>query len=88
MTGESALERRCVKMARDAGGELIKLHPWTVRGLPDRLLVMPDGVVAFVELKAPEGRLTPLQEWWRDRLVELGHRHLVIDDIEQFEAVL
>ncbi len=85
---ESTLERRCVKAAKAAGGELIKLLPWALRGLPDRLLVMPGGRHVWVEFKAPEGRLTPLQRYWYTRLENLGCTYQVIDTFEDFERLL
>jgi len=89
MTGpEATLERRCVKAAKAAGGELIKLLPWSVRGLPDRLLVMPGGVIVWVEFKAPTGHLTSLQAYWKHRLESLGHRYEVVRDWEGFKFLL
>ena len=89
MTGpEATLERRCIKAARAAGGELIKLLPWALRGLPDRLLLLPGGLVVFIEFKAPEGSLTRLQGYWRARLGQLGCRHAVVKTWEEFEALL
>lgn len=89
MTGpEATLERQCVRLARTRGGELLKLVPAHVRGLPDRLLLMPGGRGGFVELKSPQGRLTPLQRFWQTRLRELGFRYSVIRSIEEFNLLL
>ncbi len=89
MTGrEATLEKRCVKRARQEGGELLKLLPWLASGLPDRLLLLPKGVIAFVEFKAPDGRLTPLQVWWKDRLEKLGFVHEVIRSVDEFDDLL
>ena len=85
---ESALERRCVKAAKAAGGELIKLLPWAVRGLPDRLLIMPGGLHTWIEFKAPEGVLTPLQRYWYTRLENLGCDYQVIREFSEFERLL
>ena len=89
MTGpEATLERRCVRATRAAGGELLKMLPWAVRGLPDRLLLLPGGWSCWVEFKAPDGRLTPLQEDWERRLKEVGQRHAVVRTWEEFEDLL
>lgn len=42
-------------------------------GAPDLLVVMPEGRVLFLELKAGKGKLRPTQEDWRDRLTSNGH---------------
>ena len=58
----------------DEGGVCLK---WTCpghRGVPDRMILFPGGIIAFVELKRPGAKVKAggLQEWWRQRLVELG----------------
>jgi hypothetical protein len=85
---ESALERRCVRAARVAGGELLKVLPWAISGLPDRLLILPGGAHTWIEFKAPKGLLTPMQQHWRDRLLYLGCDHRVVRSWEDFEAAL
>lgn len=66
----------------------MKLLPWLLRGLPDRLLVLPGGWIAFVEFKASKGALEKLQIWWRDRLQGMGCRWYEVRDWDQFQAVL
>ena len=85
---EATLERRCARAAKAAGGDLIKLLPWALRGLPDRLLVLPGGLTVWCEFKAPTGRLTSLQAYWKHRLESLGHRYEVVRDWEGFQSLL
>lgn len=40
------------------------------RGVPDRIVILPDGIVIFMELKKENGRLAPLQKVWRERLMK------------------
>jgi hypothetical protein len=56
---------------RDLGGETFKILP-TISGLPDRIAVLPGGVTHWVELKAPGGRLRPVQIYRHGRLRALG----------------
>lgn len=35
-------------------------------GVPDRIVITPDGRVYFVELKTEYGRLAPIQKWQRE----------------------
>jgi hypothetical protein len=82
---EAALERRCAKVARLAGGKLIKVLPWLNTGLPDRILIMPGGWIVFMEFKAPIGRLRAKQKWWQDWLTSKGCNHAVIRSMGEFE---
>ena len=76
---ESALERHFRDSVRKLGGTAIKLLP-SVKGLPDRLVVMPGGRVYFVELKAKTGVVSAIQKLWHDRLRGLGCNVAVLYD--------
>ena len=51
-------------------------------GVPDRLVVLPGGVVDFIELKAPGKKPTTKQELQISRLRSRGANVWVIDSIE------
>lgn len=55
-----------------AGGIAIKLTP-TVAGVPDRMVLWPDGRTDLVELKTLTGSLRPAQKVWHSRAGDLGH---------------
>jgi hypothetical protein len=58
---ESAIERHLRDRVRTRGGMCIKLAP-TIAGLPDRMVLLPDGRVYFVELKRPnDGEVSAIQ---------------------------
>ena len=50
---ESEVERYLRKQVEANGGECWKWVSPGRRGVPDRIVIMPGGVVVFVELKAP-----------------------------------
>lgn len=83
-TKEKHLEKRCQSAVREAGGFFIKLLPFVEVGLPDRLLLLPGGVVWFVELKSATGRLGPKQAFWQRRLRKLGMNYLCTSDFDEF----
>lgn len=58
---ESAIEARLVKGAKQAGWLIRKFVSPGNAGVPDRMLISPDGHLVFVELKTETGRLTALQ---------------------------
>lgn len=59
------------------GGMCIKLAP-TERGVPDRLVLLPNGGMYLVELKADDGACSPIQLVWHDKAKSLGTRVYVV----------
>lgn len=57
-------------------------------GMPDRLVLLPDVVIAFVELKAPGKAPRPLQLARHRLLWSLGFQVYVIDSTEQIGGML
>lgn len=51
-------------------------------GVPDRLVCLPHGVTAFVELKAPGKTPRPLQQLQLKKLMGLHQNVFVIDSLE------
>ena len=74
-------------MATDRGCLLVKLHH-SVVGLPDRLLVHPDGSVAFLEFKRPGQKPTKIQAYWHKRLRGMGQRVEVVYTAARFYRLL
>lgn len=76
MIRERSVESHLRSQVKAAGGLCIKLNPAGNVGLPDRLMLLPGGVMVFVECKKPRGaKIGRLQDWWRDRLIGLGFYH-------------
>ena len=61
--------RRRVEML---GGMAMKFVSPGNDGVPDRIVIMPGGLVTFVELKAPGGRLRAIQKWQHERIRKRG----------------
>jgi hypothetical protein len=59
---ESKIEKALVRRVREARGEVRKVQWVGRRGAPDRLVMLPGRNPVLVELKAPKGRLSKLQE--------------------------
>jgi hypothetical protein len=74
---ESAIERDYCARVRREGGMAIKLVAHI--GLPDRLIVLPGGVIYMVEFKAPGQKPRKIQQYVIDKLQSLGATVLVID---------
>lgn len=57
-------------------------------GVPDRIILLPGGVVMFAELKRPKGGVVSKQQkWWADKLTRLGFLHLFIFSHEDVKAL-
>ena len=59
---EKYLERELTKAVESIGGMCIKIHNPYHRGLPDRLVILPDGGTVWIELKTKGKKPTKLQE--------------------------
>lgn len=54
-------------------------------GVPDRLILCPNGITRYVELKAPGKTPTVLQEYVHREFSQLGHQVAVLDSFEAIE---
>ena len=85
---ESMIESRLQKEAKKHGGMAVKFVSPGFNGVPDRLVLMPRGRMAFIELKAPGKTLRALQLKRKRQLERLGFRVHVVDGVEQIGGVL
>lgn len=85
---EKAIEQKLVSAVRRSGGIAPKLVSPGFDGMPDRMVLMPGGHIAFVEVKAPGEKPRPLQLSRHRLLRRLGFRVYVLDGAEQIETIL
>lgn len=72
---EAVIEAALTDLVAVLGGLCIKLNPFWYVGIPDRLVLLPRARIGFIELKRPVGgRRGKMQEWWRNKLRELGFK--------------
>lgn len=85
---ESDIERRLVQGVKKLGGRAYKfVSPGNI-GVPDRLVVLPGGVVLFVEVKASDGRLSPNQRLQIRELTQMGAHVFVVWDVGDVDVFL
>lgn len=85
---EKEVERHLVEAVRRRGGIAPKLVSPGYDGMPDRLVLMDGGRMAFVELKAPGKKPRELQLKRMDELKRLGYLVKVVDSVDKIREVL
>ena len=85
---EKEVEAALVKAAKKRNGPALKFVSPGLSGVPDRLVLMPNGKMAFIELKAPGKKMRLLQEKRKSQLEALGFLVFCIDSKEKVEVVL
>lgn len=85
---ERQIEQRLTQAVRKRRGLCPKWVSPGLDGVPDRIILLPGGRIAFAELKAPGRPLRPLQRRRKAQLEALGFRVYVIDNLEQIGGVL
>lgn len=84
-TDEKALEKDLREWAKKEGGLALKwVNPWFT-GVPDRIVFLPGGILAFVELKSPGKIPGKRQKIVFPILEKLGWPVWVIDTKEKLE---
>ena len=85
---ERTIEKKLREAVKKTGGIALKFVSPSYAGMPDRLLLFPDGKVVFAELKAPKKKPRALQEARHKLLRSLGFRVYVIDSVEQIGGMI
>lgn len=75
---EASLERTLCRVVGDLGGLCLKMPADLYIGIPDRLILMPDGRMYFVELKKLTGVLTEAQHKYIYRLRKMGYNVVLV----------
>ena len=85
---EKEIEHHLVMETRKAGGMAVKFVSPSFSGMPDRLVLLGDGKMGFVEVKAPGQKPRPLQLKRHAMLRRLGYLVFVLDAIGEIPRIL
>lgn len=85
---EKFIEKKLVEAVKKMGGLAPKFVSPGLDGVPDRIVLLPHGVLAFIELKAPGKKMRPLQVGRKRQLEQLGFSVYCVDSLEQIENIL
>lgn len=85
---ESEIEKTLTLEVKKRGGLALKFISPGMSGVPDRLIMMKGGRLAFIELKAPKNKMRLLQIKRKRQLEALGFLVYCIDNKEQIGGVI
>ena len=85
---EQSIERKLVEEVKKMGGLCPKFVSPGWDGVPDRIVLIPGGTVAFAEIKAPGKKMRPLQIRRKSQLEGLGFKVFCIDNMDQIGGVI
>lgn len=85
---EKLIEKKLREQIKKMGGLALKLESQHFTGLPDRMILMPEGRIFFVETKSTGDKPRKRQLLVHRKLRDLGFSVDVIDDIEGLTKLL
>lgn len=85
---EKEIEQKLRQSVKTMGGICPKFVSPGYDGMPDRLILLPNGKIAFAEIKAPGKKPRPIQLARHRLLKSLGFKVYVIDGVEQIGGVI
>ncbi len=88
LISEKTIERKLVDEVKKRGGMAPKFVSPGLDGVPDRIVLLPDGKIAFAELKSTGEVMRPLQVRRKKQLESLGFKVFCIDHPGQIGGVI
>jgi hypothetical protein len=85
---EKYIEKHLSLAVKKLGGLCLKFISPGFDGVPDRLILLPNGKIAFVELKASGKKMRALQVKRKAQLEALGFLVYCVDSTEQIGGIL
>ena len=85
---ESAIEKRLREEVKNIGGICLKFVPIHYIGFPDRICLVPFGIMKLVELKKKNAKPRKIQLVVHRKLVKLGFEVIIIDSIEKVKEFI
>ena len=88
MVRERTVEQHLVKGLERIGIPCVKFQPDHMRGMPDRLILLPGSRVIWCELKTQGGKLEPIQQVRHRELEKSGQQVRVVWSTEQADTLI
>lgn len=88
MDSEKVIEKQLREKIKSLGGWSIKMEANYLSGLPDRICLLPGGIIFFVELKSEGKKPSKIQLYVHRKLSNLGFNIFVIDSIVELKKMI
>lgn len=88
MLKETDIEKRLVSEVERRGGQCLKYFNPAKVGYPDRICLLPGGVLFWVEVKAPTKVPRSIQLIRMDQLASLGQKVHVVDTFDAVDKLM
>lgn len=85
---EKDIEKLLIQEVRNKGGLALKLASTGFKGMPDRLILLPNKSIAFVEVKAPGKGASTIQRVRHKQLSRLGFCVYIVDSKSAVKVVI
>lgn len=85
---EQTIEKQLKKTIEQHGGLALKFVSPGMAGVPDRLIILPQGRYAFIEVKRPGAKPRPLQKTRHAQLKKLGCHIYILDHPDQIPGII
>ena len=85
---EKQIESKLIKAVKQLRGLCLKFVSPSFDGVPDRIVLLPEGKIAFVETKRTGGKMRPLQLRRKKKIEQLGFKVFCLDDPNDIKEVL
>ena len=85
---EKVIEHHLVMETEKAGGKAVKFVSPSFAGMPDRLVLLADGKMGFVEVKKPGENPRTLQLRRHKQIRNLGFQVFILDDPDDIGGLL
>ena len=86
---ERQLEEKLNKKIRELGGLPLKFTSPGHVGVPDRIILMPNGRIYFVEMKRHRGKkVLDMQKYTFEKFEEMGFKVYILDSMREIEKFI
>lgn len=85
---EKEIEKYLRKRIEALGGIAYKFISPNNIGVPDRIVILPGGLIYFIELKSDKGKPRKIQEYQMKTLLELGCNVKIINSMYEIDKFI
>ncbi|MDU5272521.1 MAG: VRR-NUC domain-containing protein [Finegoldia magna] len=85
---EKEIEKALIDKVKFHGGICLKFTSPSMTGIPDRIILLPNGMIGFVETKRPGGEPRSIQKKRIRQFKKLGFKVYVLDSKDNIDEII